>query len=115
LPKAIEIIEKYKNHQLCLRKGTLLPVISNQKMNAYLDEIGAISGVLSLINTHKARRTFASTIALNNGVPLHIVKEILGHLTIRQTEEYTITTQQSIGKEMTDLKDKLIERTAKNT
>ena len=47
LPKATEIIEKYKNHPLCLRRGTLLPVISNQKMNAYLDEIGAISGVLS--------------------------------------------------------------------
>ena len=74
LPKAIEIMEKYKNHPLCIQRGSVLPVRSNQKMNAYLGEVAELSKVYSNLNTHKARRTFASTITLNNGVSLHVVK-----------------------------------------
>lgn len=33
LPKVIEILEKHKDHTLCLKRGTVLPVSSNQKMN----------------------------------------------------------------------------------
>jgi site-specific recombinase XerD len=30
----LQIMEKYKDHPLCLKNGTLLPVLSNQKMNS---------------------------------------------------------------------------------
>ena len=36
LPEAVHIIETYIDHQTCLNTGKLLPVLSNQKMNAYL-------------------------------------------------------------------------------
>ncbi|MCC8410291.1 site-specific integrase [Mucilaginibacter sp. UR6-1] len=36
LPQALEIISRYKSHPLCLERGSVLPVKSNQKMNAYL-------------------------------------------------------------------------------
>jgi hypothetical protein len=39
LTQAKSIIEKYKNHPACINKGRLLPILSNQKMNAYLKEI----------------------------------------------------------------------------
>ena len=39
LPKALEIIEKYKSHPDVLNKGKLLSVISNIKTNEYLKEI----------------------------------------------------------------------------
>ena len=39
LPNAIKILEKYKNHPLCLKRRTLLPVSSHQKMSEYLKEI----------------------------------------------------------------------------
>ena len=34
LPQAEDIIQKYKEHKTCLNTGKLLPVLSNQKMNA---------------------------------------------------------------------------------
>ncbi|MES2239398.1 MAG: site-specific integrase [Bacteroidota bacterium] len=107
LPKALQIIEKYKEHPLCLSRSAVLPVASNQKMNAYLKEIADLCGFTCELNTHKARRTFGSTVTLNNDVPISVVKEMLGHQSIRQTESYAITTEQTIGREMTNLGSKL--------
>ena len=39
LPKALAIIEKYKDNPLIINSGFLLPRLSNQKLNSYLDEI----------------------------------------------------------------------------
>lgn len=107
LPQASQIIERYKKHPLCLKRGSVLPVKSNQKMNAYLKEIADICGITAELNTHKARRTFGSTVTLNNDVPIHIVKEMLGHQSVKQTEEYAITEQKSIGREMQGLRQRL--------
>ena len=107
LSKALEIMGKYKNHPLCSLKNTVLPGRSNQKMNEYLKEIAVLCGINSTLNTHKARRTFASTITLNNGVPIHVVKEMLGHHSVKQTEDYAITEQQTIAREMKELENRL--------
>jgi integrase len=107
LPQALKIIERYKDNLVCMERGTVLPVISNQRMNGYLKEIADLCGVQSTLNTHKARRTFGSTITLNNDVPIHVVKEMLGHQSVKQTEEYAITEQKSIGKEMKQLQERL--------
>lgn len=107
LPKAIEIMKKYENDPLCLQRNSVLPVRSNQKTNEYLKEIATLCDFDFQLNTHKARRTFASTITLKNGVPINIVKEMLGHANISQTEEYAITEELSIGLEMKQLKQKL--------
>jgi len=107
LPQALEIMTKYKDHPLCIKRGTVLPVRSNQKMNEYLKEIADLCEIHTALNTHKARRTFASTITLNNGVPINIVKEMLGHHSVSQTEDYAITEQQSIAREMKELETKL--------
>ncbi|WP_398456042.1 site-specific integrase [Sphingobacterium thalpophilum] len=108
LPKAIEILDKYRDHPLCIRRGTILPVKSNQKMNEYLKEIAVLCNITDTLNTHKARRTFGSTVTLKNGVPLHIVKEMMGHHSVKQTEEYAITEQEAVSVEMQQLKEKLI-------
>ena len=107
LPKAIKILEKYKDHPLCLKRGTVLPVSSNQKMNEYLKEIAVLCGFPFTLNTHMARRTFGSTVTLNNNVPINVVKEMLGHSSVKQTESYAITEQATIGREMTLLNKKL--------
>ncbi len=107
LPQAMRIIELYKNDLICQQRGTILPVASNQKMNEYLKEIAALCGLTCSLNTHKARRTFGSTVTLANGVPIHVVKEMLGHSSVKQTEEYAITEQVSIGREMEVLNKKL--------
>jgi len=55
IPKMI--LEKYKGK---LRNGYVLPVLSNQKMNAYLKEIGDVCGINKNITYHVARHTFQS-------------------------------------------------------
>lgn len=86
-------------------------------MNGYLKEIADLCGITSVLNTHKARRTFGSTVTLNNNVPINVVKEMLGHSSVKQTEEYAMTEQQSIGREMKRLQDRLntAEPSLKNT
>jgi integrase len=112
LPKALSIMEKYKNDPLCIKRGSVLPVRSNQKMNEYLKEIQNLCSLVDLpivdpLNNHRARRTFASTIALKNGVPIHVVRKMLGHQSVKQTEEYAITEQEQVSREMMILRDKL--------
>ena len=50
---ALNIINKYSVHNQAT--GRLLPVLSNQKMNAYLKEIAAIVGINKNLTTHCAR------------------------------------------------------------
>ncbi|PZU02085.1 MAG: recombinase, partial [Chryseobacterium sp.] len=88
----------------------VLPGRSNQKMNEYLKEIAELCGIFETLNTHKARRTFASTITLNNGVSIHVVKEMLGHYSVKQTEEYAITEHEAISREMKKLESTLQNR-----
>ena len=85
-------------------------MISNQKMNEYLKEIADLCGLDVILNTHKARRTFGSTVTLGNDVPIHVVKEMLGHSSVKQTEEYAITEQAAIGREMQGLKERLADK-----
>ncbi|WP_231559619.1 site-specific integrase [Flavobacterium rivuli] len=56
LPKAKAVMEHYENHPVCLQRNSVLPVTSNQKMNAYLKEIADLCGIQSTLNTHKAGR-----------------------------------------------------------
>lgn len=107
LPKALEILNKYKDHPLYLERGTVLPVKSNQKMNEYLKEIQTLCGFDLTLTTHRARRTFASTVTLNNGVPIYVVKEMMGHHSIKQTEHYALTEQDSVNREMAKLEERM--------
>lgn len=77
LPPALAIIEKYKNHPKVCISGKLLPVLSNQKVNAYLKEIADVCGIKKELTFHVARHTFATTVTLSNGVPIESVSKML--------------------------------------
>ena len=51
------ILEKYKGR---LPEGKILPISSNQKMNAYLKEIGDLCEIKKNLTFHLARHTFAT-------------------------------------------------------
>lgn len=76
---ALSILEKYENDPMCIINNRLLPVLSNQKMNAYLKEIADICGIQKQISTHTARHTCATTVELANGVPMEVISSDLGH------------------------------------
>lgn len=106
LPTAVQIIDKYSNHPVCINKGTLLPVPSNQKMNEYLKEIAEICEIDKKLTSHIARHTFATTVTLLNGVPIESVSKMLGHTNIRTTQHYAKILDIKVGEDMALLKKK---------
>jgi site-specific recombinase XerD len=107
LPQAIEIINKYKTHEECIYTGRILPMKSNQKMNAYLKEIADLCGIDKNLTTHMARHTFATTITLGNGVPIESVSKMLGHTKITTTQIYARVREQKVSTDMKALRLKL--------
>ena len=84
----LQILEKYKDHPLCQKKGTLLPVMANQKMNSYLKEIADCCGIKKNLTTHTGRHTFSTVVALANNVSLENVAKMLGHTSTKMTQRY---------------------------
>ena len=107
LPKAMEIMDKYKDHPKCANEGYVLPVLTNQKMNAYLKEIADTCNISKNLTFHIARHTFATTITLTNGVPIETVSKMLGHTSIKQTQLYAKIIDLKISEDMAALKQKL--------
>ena len=100
LPAALSIIKAYESHPQCIVKDTLLPMMSNQKMNAYLKEIADLCDINKLLTFHIARHTFATTITLNNGVPIESVSKMMGHTSIKTTQIYAKVLDHKIGSDM---------------
>ena len=107
LPVALSIMQQYASHPSCIVKGTVLPVLSNQKMNAYLKEIADVCGITNALTFHIARHTFATTVTLSNGVPIETVSKMLGHKSIKQTQHYAKIVDKKISEDMIALKKKL--------
>lgn len=102
LPYSIKVLNKYKNDPELQIRGKLLPVPSNQKMNAYLKEIADICNIPKHLTTHLARHTFA-TLAIEYGMPIDIIAKILGHSNTNMTRHYAKISEANIGKEMKKL------------
>lgn len=110
LPQALSIIEKYKNNPACLNTGSLLPRLSNQKLNSYLKEVADTSGIEKNLTFHLARHTFATTITLTNGVPIETVSKLLGHSSIKTTQIYAKVLERKVCEDMNNLKTKLLHK-----
>lgn len=100
------ILDKYKD---CKFEGeTVLPIITNQKMNDYLKELGQIAGLeeptrivyfrgnkryeevypkWQLLTTHVGRRTFVIT-ALQLGIPVEVIMRWTGHSNYEAMKPY---------------------------
>lgn len=107
LPVALEIIEKYKDHPECQTQNKLLPVNSNYRYNAYLQELADLCGIEKKITTHIARHTFATTVTLSNGVPIETVSKMLGHTRLATTQIYAKVLEGKVSQDMRALKEKL--------
>jgi integrase len=101
-----EILEKYKDFPF--KDDKALPVISNQRMNDYLKELGELVGInepsrivyfrgnerheevypkYSLLTTHCGRRTFIVN-ALYLGIPAEVVMKWTGHNDYKAMKPY---------------------------
>lgn len=106
LPTALLIIKKYENQASLSVTRHILPVLSNQKMNAYLKEISDLCGINKNLTFHLARHTFATTITLTNGVPIETVSKMLGHTSLKTTQHYAKILDSKVSKDMEKLKAK---------
>lgn len=100
------ILNKYKEFHF--EKNKALPVISNQKMNVYLKELGELVGIdepiretyykgneridevtpkYALLGTHAGRRTFICN-ALSMGIPAQTVMKWTGHSDYKAMKPY---------------------------
>ena len=113
LPVAEDIIDRYKEHPEVKAGQCILPVLSNQKSNAFLKEIAIMCGITKPLTTHLARHTFATTITLTNGVPIESVSKMLGHKDLRTTQHYAKIVDRKISDDMKMLREKLDEKQKK--
>jgi len=107
LDQAMDIIEKYKDHPVCVNKNRILPMKSNQKLNAYLKELADICGISKPMTMHIARHTFATTVLLSNGVSMEATSKMLGHSSLKTTQIYSKILETRVGAEMEMLSEKL--------
>ncbi len=109
------IITKYEDHPKCNFAGTLLPVSSNQTMNAYLKELADLCGINKALTFHCARHTFATTVTLSNGVPIESVSKMLGHKSIKTTQHYAKITDSKVANDMQNLRATLKKQNGENS
>lgn len=103
LPRAQEVLDKYKDDPLCVSEHKILPFYCNQRMNGYLKEIADLCEIKKTLTTHIARHTFATTITLSHGVPIETVSKMLGHTNLKTTQIYSKVVDKKIGDDMKSL------------
>ena len=103
LPAAEEILTKYSECSKNSTGGLLLPVISNQKTNAFLKEIAILCNIEKNLTFHLARHTFATTVTLANGIPIESVSKMLGHQSLRTTQIYAKVIDRKLKADMNKL------------
>ena len=108
LPEASAIIERYRGiHTRAFRheppRGYLLPIPGCDTVNIHLKKIARLCGITKTLTFHMARHTFATTICLENGVPIETVSKMLGHRFISTTKLYAKVSKSKIAREMQPL------------
>jgi integrase len=104
LPQAERIYHMYRTLSLDPTKP-IFPVPSNQKFNAYLKEVGDLCSINKELTTHLGRKTFATTVTLLNGVPMETVSALLGHSSIKITQEaYSKVGDAKLSRDMGELR-----------
>ena len=103
----MSIINNYSRLELLRANDPILPILSNQKMNAYLKELADLCGIEKQLSFHVARHTFATTVTMMNGVPIETVSKMLGHKNLQSTQHYARIVDKKVGDDMKLLAAKL--------
>lgn len=86
---AIDILDKYKD------SNQLLPIISHQKLNAYLKELAEKCNIIKSLTLRTAHTTF-TILMLSCGYPRHVVSKMLGHVQSKSISKYLSAFQDAI-------------------
>ena len=69
--------------------------------------MAAVCGINKDITFHSARHTFATTVTLENGVPIESVSKMLGHTNVKTTQLYARITGTKFSNDMDVLQENL--------
>ena len=103
LKPALEIID----NKIEKKEGLVFESISNACINRKLKILSQKAKIFKNITFHIARHSFATTITLNNDVPLITVSKMLGHSNTRTTQIYAKVLQKKVSLDMEKLNKKL--------
>jgi integrase len=107
LPIASDILDKYTAHPYCNKIKQLLPVRSNGKYNIALKEVQAAGNLNTTLYSHIGRHIFASTVALQFGLPMETLAKVLGHTNLRTTMIYGKILDNKIKNDFAALRERL--------
>ena len=90
LPDAVQVLQKY---------SWQLPKLTTEQYNLRLKVVADATGVDKPISSHYARHT-AAMYFINEGMPIEVVSKVLGHASIRTTEQvYAKIINETVDKE----------------
>lgn len=90
------IISRYESAEA---NKFLFENITNQYINRSLKEVAKLAQINKVLTFHVARHTFATT-SLYKGVPMEVLKSLLGHTKITTTEIYGKITSETVVKQL---------------
>ena len=90
-------------------EGLIFQYISNAFLNRQLKKLAIKAHIFKNLTFHIARHSFATTITLNNDVPLITVSKMLGHSNVKTTQIYAKVLQKKVSSDMEILNKKLFE------
>jgi integrase len=105
LKPALEILDS----KIEKKEGLVFSSISNACVNRKLKKLAKKAKIFKNITFHIARHSFATTITLNNDVPLVTVSKMLGHSNVKTTQIYAKVLQKKVSSDMEILNKKLFE------
>jgi len=85
--KKMTSIPLIKQSKKLLKDYPYIEKVSNQKCNIYLKQIAEVLEIKKHLVFHTSRHTFA-TVALNLGIPIEVVSEIMTHSKVATTQIY---------------------------
>ena len=97
LRPTLDIINKYNSYPDRIKNDRIIPRFSNVKINTYLKVIGDLAEIKLKLTHHVARHTCATTVLLENNVPLDEVSKWLGHADVRSTRVYAQITKKKLS------------------
>lgn len=107
LSRARQLVQKYIGRPDIVADDSVLPKMTNQRVNLYLKEIARLCKINKPLTFHIARHTFATAITLSNGVPMESVSKMLGHTKLSTTQIYAKVIEEKLSADMKDLEARL--------
>ena len=105
LKPALEILDSKTEKE----DGLVFDSITNACVNRKLKILAQKAKIFKNLTFHIARHSFATTITLNNDVPLVTVSKMLGHSNVKTTQIYAKVLQRKVSSDMEILNKKLFE------